>query len=90
MYRTDNERIYDSLENLDPIQKREVTKQLEAYSYETKWGSEPPAQMNTDCNIVEPLAELILITGKFLCNWISDACEGAAILYRCIKEKHSD
>ena len=90
MYRNDNERIYDSLESLDPIQKREVAKQLEAYSYEVKWGSEPPTQINTDCNIVEPLAELILFTGKFLCKWISDACEGATILYRCIKEKHSD
>lgn len=87
MYRTDNERIYDSLESLNPIQKREVAKQLEAYGYEVKWGSKPPAQMNTDCNIVEPLAELILFTGKFLCKWICDACEGAVILYKCIKKE---
>ena len=85
MYRTEEQRISESIEYLDPLKKKEVADKLEAYYYKEKWGIAPSECNTQDCNILKPLVELTAQVIALLANTIVDAGEGACLLYKYIK-----
>jgi hypothetical protein len=86
VYRSDEQRISESIEYLDPLKKKEVADELEAYYYKEKWGVAPSECNVQDCNILEPLVELTVQVIALLANTIVDAGEGAYLLYKYIKK----
>ena len=84
MYRSDEQKIAESLEYLDPLQKKDIADKLESYAFKQRWGINP--SYDTDNNILEPLIELVAGGIALLANTVVDAYEGAFILYKYIKK----